>query len=365
MIDKQLLHQLFLTYVENKNIDEEFIGPIYQGVVNKLTQILEQRHLPVVINPRVCLGYIIEEHTYNISGVNQELINQVESDEEYKNNMITTVAEKVYFNEFLPYSAKSLISEYSPIISSFNFYLNFIANRILVLEPQNSVEQLILDMLTKAFLMCRGVMNLLTQGFETEAFSTWRTIHEIECVINIVYENPYVEPIYKKHIVYNRAFRDEFENKNEQQSVIDQLKSEMKSHDLKSKDMKKFIEYGWLYGIKDVEQKYPLLKLNFRNGLELVANLSEYSGLYEMSSEIAHSSPILIYSNKEYFKDITIVSMYETFLRLENIFYNILVNKKELDSAAFFKMREKYLSKLLLILGKEKSLFLSKNKNSL
>ena len=41
--------------------------------------------------------------------------------------------------------------------------------------------------------------------------------------------------------------------------------------------MKKFIEYGWIYAIENIEQDYLQLKLNFRNGLEMVAGLERYS----------------------------------------------------------------------------------------
>ena len=63
----------------------------------------------------------------------------------------------------------------------------------------------------------------------------------------------------------------------------------MKELELKSKDTKKYIEYGWLTNVKNVLEEYPEFKLNFRKGVELIAGLSSYSSLYELSSEIAHS----------------------------------------------------------------------------
>ena len=39
-----------------------------------------------------------------------------------------------------------------------------------------------------------------------------------------------------------------------------------------------------------------------------------------MSSEISHSSPLLLYSKKEYYYAITIINLYESFFRLENVF---------------------------------------------
>jgi hypothetical protein len=51
----------------------------------------------------------------------------------------------------------------------------------------------------------------------------------------------------------------------------------MKTHDLKSKDMKKFIEYGWLFHL--VPQGEPL-RLNFRTGPK-TGRLSRYNRAYE------------------------------------------------------------------------------------
>ena len=74
-------------------------------------------------------------------------------------------------------------------------------------------------------------------------------------------------------MVYNNAFRDEFEDKVAQQAIIDDLKVHMKEHDLKSKDMKKYIEYGWLYGICIVILMYTIVYRFFkcyRNNRSLV-----------------------------------------------------------------------------------------------
>ena len=34
--------------------------------------------------------------------------------------------------------------------------------------------------------MCKAIIELLEDGFETEDFSTWRTLHETECVVIIL-----------------------------------------------------------------------------------------------------------------------------------------------------------------------------------
>jgi len=168
--------------------------------------------------------------------------------------------------------------------------------------------------------MGKCILNLLIDGFETEAFSTWRTLHENECILMCLIK--YGEPIFKayfRHVTYAIAYRKQIKSKEETDKIFEEIKFNMKEHDLKSKDMKKYIEYGYLFAIKNINLNTDF-KLNFRDGVEKLAGLSEYSKVYEMSSEISHSSPLLLYSKKEYYYAITIINLYESFFRLEKIF---------------------------------------------
>ena len=287
--------------------------------------------------------YLLEEIKFNLTGFSKEPFKNVMQESFFQNQIIATVFDKFFFNELNPYHAISLVNKESPSISTMELYLNFIMNRLEVIKRNNEQKDILADMMSKAFLMFKSVNYLLINGSETEAFATWRTIHELECVIKVIFDNQYIIPIYLQHMVYNNAFRDEFEDKVAQQAIID---------DLKSKDMKKYIEYGWLYAVKDIEKKEGF-KLNFRNGLELAASLDSYSQDYEMSSEVAHSSPLLIYSNKIFFKNVTILRSYESFLRLEEIFYSYLKSYKNIDSSSYEKMRNRYLGMVKNVLNSE------------
>ena len=131
----------------------------------------------------------------------------------------------------------------------------------------------------------------------------------------------------------------------------------MRQLDLKSKDIKKYIEYGWLYEIPGVKEDEKF-KLNFRDGLERLAELSMYSARYEMSSEIIHSTPMLIYSNKEYFFFITLLSLYESFFRLEKVFLSLFAkNMSEEQMKRYLDMRSVYYAQLVNIHKREVASF--------
>lgn len=352
MDSRKIFHEIFIKKNYPDYIKEDYIFSLFESCVYELSPRIEEQFEESIPNPHVLLSYIVEEYAYLIKPLSEENRLKLLNDAELKKRLIKSISEKVFFNEYAAYKAKSLISKYNPLISSLRFYINFVLERIVNINVEDESDVLLIDMLRKAFLSCLGVTSLLVEGFETEAFSTWRTIHETECIIKIIDENREVINAYKHHIDYNRAFRDEYDDKDYQQSLIDEIKIQLKNHNLKSKDLKKYIEYGWLYSIKNVNEKYPLLKLNFRNGIEYVANLTNYSSLYEMSSEIAHASPILIYSNKPFFLKITLICLYESFLRIESIFAKIIANKK--DTLGYFAMRASILNELEIMLAKEK-----------
>lgn len=334
-----------------KDID---IGSYLFDVFNTVKSNLDNRSSKNLFfdDNKLC-EYIFQEFIFLLDGCSLERINQLISEKFFFDTLVIVVTDKFFFNELNQYHAFSLVSSESPVVSTMDIVLNFIFNRIDALKKSLNEKNVLLDMMSKVFLMFKSVNYLLCSGAETEAFATWRTIHELECIIRIIYDNPSVIPVYEKHIVYNNAFRDYFDDKDAQQAVIDDLKVNMKSHQLKSKDMKKYIEYGWLYSIDGIEDRIANFKLNFRNGLEAVAGLSAYSHDYEMSSEVAHSSPLLIYSNKIFFKSVAIVRNYESFLRLEDLFYSMLISHPDVDSSSYEKMRNLYLPFCQKVLNKE------------
>lgn len=220
---------------------------------------------------------------------------------------------------------------------------------------------------------------MLSQGLASDAYVSWRTLHEAECILAIlVKDGKPMQDEYVQHIIYDNAFRGSIQSKERTDEIFIALKADLKSHGLKSKDMKKFIEYGWLYQTpeyKTLEEKgklfekyavsirdsngkegsfkiirgpsiesedYPLFekyraelmswdhnqlhdfKLNFRDGIEFLAGLSKYSEWYETASEVTHSSPVFFYSNDQFFFDLSTVALYQLVLRVTGIFMSYM-----------------------------------------
>lgn len=161
---------------------------------------------------------------------------------------------------------------------------------------------------------------------------------------------------YIAHLKYVVAFRGGV-SKEETDASFLEIKEGMKKAGLKSKDMKRYIEYGWLLVIPGVNDNVEF-KLNFRDGVERCTELRQYAKVYEMSSEIAHSSPLLIYSRKNYFYLVTILNLYESFFRLEKIFSSLYLStmSKE-EQERYVAMRHLYFGELLAEYNIEKERF--------
>ena len=341
------------------NNDLNFLFNVYQAViVNVLRIINANQSLAHSINPVSIASYIYNEFSYTTSSDKEELKVKKMQDPIYIQGIVSVVVDKYFSLEYLKYNVPITNNKFFPPVSTLDLHVNQILNILNRYKLGNPNQTLILDMLNKAFSMCHCILYLLSNGYETEAFSTWRTLHETECNLIILNNYPESIPTYIRHITYNLAFRNAILDTEEQDKIFIELKERMHERDYKSKDMKRYIENGWIFAI-DKFAKDPEVKINFRNGIEYAAGLSELNEWYEMSSEFAHSSPMLIYSDKSFFFNIALIATYESFLRIETIFNNAITNYgfEENVIKEYSSMRTLHLEQLKQILKNEKEIF--------
>ena len=337
--------------------DKQFVYSVYSYTVEGIADIAETNVIANLQNVShlELIGYCVGEFSYLVEGMDSSRKEEFKKDENVLVTISSMVADKYLSLNNFSYGQNSLTNHFSPQISTLYVYINFMLN---IVNGKNSVKSphftLLADLFTKSISICKCTLDLLVRGFNTEAFSCWRTLHECECVLEVLSKHgePAVEA-YLKHMNYGFAFRNAMQDKEKQDKVC----MEMKQYDLKSKDIKKFIEYGWLYSVPGVKENESF-KLNFRDGLELTAGLEKYNKRYEMSSEIIHGTPILVYSSPEYFYFVTLLSTYESFFRLERLFtfaYSKVVSKEEF--ANYLNMRSVYFTHLTNIYNRETKRF--------
>ncbi len=221
---------------------------------------------------------------------------------------------------------KTGLDVFSELSYTIEATLNYYKKCILPYSKKEPSVSLMPDMFLKFFNQALGLLRMLNLDLASEAYSIWRTLHEAECVIKLLVEGGNkLQQVYLRHLTYNNAFRGGIPSKEETDIIFVEIKENMAKHNLKSKDMKKYIEYGWLYASKSYHEDDVNYKLNFRNGLQLSAGLQEYNSWYEMASEMAHSSPIFFYSNNDFFSDLTSVNLADITLRSIKYFNDYIV----------------------------------------
>ena len=340
----------------NVPLDIDYLYDVYEMACDAI-EVLDQEHTQIEvkdINYFDLFLYCVGEYYYSINNMTNEQIEKFKSNENFPSSMASVAADKYLSLSIFNHVEEKLSNRFLPPASSLNMYINFMLNIVKGYKKNDPQSTLISDLLMKSLSISRCILENLLSGYETEAFSSWRTLHECECTLILL--DKYGEPLidrYLKHMSFGLAFNNAIQDKEKQDKIFYEMKEEMKGHNLKSKDIRKYIEYGWLYEIVPLEEQ-ETFKLNFRDGLEKLADLSSYAKRYEISSEIIHSTPLLIYSNKEYFFYMTLLSLYESFFRLEKVFVSLFskrVSKEQMMQ--YQEMRKVYYSQLVVIHKKE------------
>ena len=351
----------------NVELDPDYIFDVYEmanefiGIVDKENAQIEVKE----INQFELLLYCVGEYYYSVSHLNEAELARFKANEEYPSSMASVAADKYLSLSIFNHVEKKLGNRFVPPASSLNIYLNFMLNIVKGYKKNDPQSSLISDLLMKSLTISRCILEQLLSGYETEAFSSWRTLHECECTLILLdkYGAPLINK-YLRHMNFGLAFNNTIPDKEQQDKIFYEMKEEMRGYGLKSKDIRKYIEYGWLYQIADKDD--PNFKLNFRDGLEKLAGLEMYAKRYEISSEIIHSTPLLIYSNKEYFYYMTLLSLYESFFRLEKVFVSLFSQRvNPMQMKQYEEMRKVYYSQLVIIHKRELETFknLQTNRN--
>ena len=351
----------------NVELDPDYIYDVYE-MANEFIGIVDQENVQIEvkeINQFELLLYCVGEYYYSVSHLNEAEIARFKANEEYPSSMASVAADKYLSLSIFNHVEKKLGNRFLPPASSLNIYLNFMLNIVKGYKKNDPQSSLISDLLMKSLTISRCILENLLSGYETEAFSSWRTLHECECTLILLdkYGAPLINK-YLRHMNFGLAFNNTITDKEQQDKIFYEMKEEMREYGLKSKDIRKYIEYGWLYLIANKDD--PNFKLNFRDGLEKLAGLEMYSKRYELSSEIIHSTPLLIYSNKEYFYYMTLLSLYESFFRLEKVFVSLFSKRvSEAQMKQYQEMRRVYYSQLVIIHKRETETFkrLQTNRN--
>ena len=337
-----------------KRID--YLFDIYESVHQGLIDISNSKEAGVTfdVNYMEVIFYLLGEFFYSTHGLKEEDVDKFVANDNFQQSIANVVADKYLSLSIYNHPEQKLTNKFFPPISSIELYVNLMHNIVNNYPLKDGTNMIIVDLLNKTLSIARCILKLLCEGYETEAFAMWRTLHECECVLILLdkYKKEAI-PAYVKHMQYSIVYRNNDPENSVNQQIFDKLKSEMKELDLKSKDTKKYIEYGWILSIPGHEN-IDNFKLNFRDGVESLAGLHRYSEVYMTSSEILHGSPMLIYSNKQYFHYLTLLNLYESFFRIAEVFESLFFPQINDEARArYLDMKKLYFSQLINIHKRE------------
>ena len=187
-IDKATFDRVLEILHTPSYVDRVFLYSIYDTCIDIINQFNEDDALAGLrnINQVELINYCIGEYLYTFGGTDEKVKQELIELENESGRLSSVVADKFLSLSYFSHNEGAFTNRYLPSVSSLNLYLNFILNIINNYEKNDPVSTLITDLLNKSVSIARCVLNQLVDGYETEAFALWRTLHECECTLVIL-----------------------------------------------------------------------------------------------------------------------------------------------------------------------------------
>jgi hypothetical protein len=189
-----------LNNVSNVNFDALY--KVYQTTISAIEALQQTNMLKnfPIVNPIELIYYLVGEYVYIVSLISPNSIEEKFQNQNFVNTMASVVADKYLSLSMFNHAEEKIVSRFLPPMSSLNLYLNFILNVLNQNKYKDPKTTLIKDLLEKSTSLARCTLNLLIQGYETEAFSTWRTLHECECALILL--EKYGDPLITRYLIH-------------------------------------------------------------------------------------------------------------------------------------------------------------------
>lgn len=324
-IDENLFEMFWQSYGNKLNFNKEFIKKVFLAVDIKYKTLIADSTVSDALLKNIgvfdVVNYICAEHVFHTSLVKPDQKEALENDEKYFNQLVNICYDKLIVNEYRSIDSRAVISKYSVETSLLTMFIN----RMFVLLGQMKINQgvakqkLQVDIFAKCFMLIKSTLNQLCDGLETEAMSSWRTFHELLCVLRVISKgDEEVSKAYFRHLTYGAYNRGEIKDPKEIEKIQASMEKDMQILEVKKSNKEKFINYGWIHwAFKRYNDEE--VKMNFLGGLQKVADLTEYKKYYEIASDVTHSTPLLVYANKTNLTTTTLKITYELFFIIETM----------------------------------------------
>lgn len=329
-IDENLFEVFWNQYGSRINLNKDFIKRVFLSVDLKYKKLISDSSVSDALLKNIgifdMVNYICAEHMFHLSMVAPDKRLSLEQDQKYFKQLVSICYDKLIINEFRSIDPRAVISKYSVETSVLEMFVNrlFVLLGSVKIEPPMIKQKLQADIYAKCFMLIKSTLNQLCDGLETEAMSSWRTFHELLCVLRVITKgNEDVAKSYYRHLKYGAYNRGEITDPKEIEIIQASMEKDMLALEVKKANKEKFINYGWIHW---AYKRYndEEVKMNFLGGLQKVADLTQYKKYYEIASDVTHSTPLLVYANKTRLTTTTLKITYEQFFIIETMFMEFI-----------------------------------------
>lgn len=305
-----------------------FIAEMYRLVKAKYVEELKKRKIRLreLDGARLdeIVSYIFYYHHFHTSHLPPEIVSKLEADAAYRDKLVRDVAVYIVINEHLNVEKRSNTSEYSPEIAAYNMACSYSLYVLGSLKGTDRRMNGMNNLFRKALVTVKSVVGLLAAGNSCDAVILWRHLHELECVLAVLGNgSDDLFFSYVRHMEYLNM-----EGNPHADELNARLSEECKQYGVKERNA--FVNYGWLLYVPGFREGMGKeYRLNFKDGLQKAAGLSERHAAYASASKILHPSAWVVAIRDDKFYKFTIFELYKSLAGLVGYIKKYLARYRE------------------------------------
>lgn len=291
--------------------DGAFIAEMYKLVKAQYIEELKKRKIRLreLDGARLdeIVSYIFYYHIFHTSHLPPEIVRQAEADAGYRERLVRDVAVYIVINEHLNVEKRSNTSEYSPEIAAYNMACSFTLYVLGTVKGEDRRMNGMNNLFKKALVTVKSVVGLLAAGNSCDAVILWRHLHELECVLCVLGRGD--DELFYRYVRHMEYLNLEGNPRADELNA--RLAEECKTFGVKERNA--FVNYGWLLHVPGFREGMGReFRLNFKEGLQKAAGLTERHAAYASASKILHPSAWVVAIRDDKFYKFTIFELYRS-----------------------------------------------------
>ena len=185
ILNKEQFAKFINAVAPTANLRIDYLFEVYENVHEGLISISDNKEAGVSfeVNRTEVIFYLLGEYFYATRGLDDKALEEFLNKKEFQVTMANVVADKYLSLSIYNHIEEKLTNKFYPPISSLELYVNLMHKIVNNYPLKDGTNMIVVDLLNKTLSIARCILKLLCDGYETEAFAMWRTVHECECIL--------------------------------------------------------------------------------------------------------------------------------------------------------------------------------------